>query len=440
MSPETDANDHVPLEFLLGARAKHYYPNTKHQERSIKVCTAKRSLPQSIHPRRRGEQARQLLQRVMDQADARKLDEFEVFSEEPDRAALVKALVEAASSPQEIIFDDENFQLSLKDTHGSPARIKTLQQLRNDELRRQNQRLTSFHGYERDSRSILDVTGAAARIPHTTIRQLREIKLSIVKARKKQEGKRTQELLEVLQGQQEHTRTALHQHQQFAKALQRQKNHGSVSTSLITLDSIGNQDNRIASNGWNEPGRKLIPTLQIPESYYDAHPFDERDHPRRPVLAKVTFDSLALSSSLPKHESTGGSGEESLFSSMDNEADFLNTGITWEADDDSDEVRRRLGDRQREVFVNNSANGLFFGGGFIAKKAKDRYEKKPKRVSVSNNSNHSTQAASEQESLEAVLGTQSASILPLAEANKPALRRREATASRRPNHLKPPNK
>ncbi|KAG1701545.1 hypothetical protein DVH05_010846 [Phytophthora capsici] len=401
----------------------------KHQEHSVKT---KRSLPSSIHPRRRAEQARQLLQQIMDQGDAQKLEEFPL---QPDSSILVKAL---GSSPQEIIFDDENLQMSLRDTDGSPSRIITLKQLQNDELRRQNQRLVSFHGYEQDGRAILDITGAC--IPHTSTRQPRDAKLSIVKAREKQEAKRRQELLEVLQGQHDHTRTALRQHQQFANALQRQKNPGLVATSLLNLDTIGNQDSSAALNGWNEPGRKMIPPLQIPESYYNHHPFEEHNHPRRPVLATVTLDSLPISSSLLKHNGMGGSDEESPSSSMDNEVEILDTGITWRADDDGDQIGRRLGDRQREVFVNNSANGLFFGGGFVAKKSKGRNEKNPKRVSVNNNSNHSTQAASKQESLETVLGTQPASILPLAEANKPALRRRKATANRHPNHFKSPNK
>ncbi|KAG7381302.1 hypothetical protein PHYPSEUDO_006229 [Phytophthora pseudosyringae] len=438
MSPETDANDHVPLEFLLGARAKYYYAETstaKHQGRSTK---AKHIFPPSIHPRRREEQARQLLQRVLEQDDSGRVDgpsEMEILPAEHDRAALLKALAGVTSTPlgdSETIFDDDNFQLSFEDVKRSPAQIKTLQQLRDDDLRRQNQRVTSFHGYEQGSRSFLDVTGAAARIPRTTIRQLRDLKLNVVKAKKKLEGKRTQELQIILQEQQEHTRISLHQHQQLVKALQQQKHPGVVSTSMLSLDSVDN-----STNDWSEiAGRRSMPTLQIPDSYYEQQPPQELEHPRRPVLAMLNFDARGLS---PSHKSVAGSDGDLNSISTNNEED---TQDNAEASDVSEQVSKRLGDRQREVFASSAANGLFLGGGFIAKKTKDHHERKAQPISRSiNASNRLAQATSEREFLDTVLGAHSASILPLAEANKPALRRREASAGcRRPKlHRPPPN-
>ncbi|KAG4056898.1 hypothetical protein PC123_g8065 [Phytophthora cactorum] len=408
MSPETDSNDHVPLEFLLGARVKHYYPDIskdKHQ--------TKRIFAQSIHPRRREEQARQLLQRVLDQDDPRRIDgpsESEVdFPAESDKPSLLKALTHATTTShagQEVLFDEANFQLRFGNASLSPARIKTLQQLRDDDLRRQNQRVTSFHRYEQDNnRSFLGITGAAAHNPQTTTRQLRDLK-----ATKQLKDERTQELLEILREQQKHTQTALRQHQQFAKALQRQKHPGVVSTSLLSLDSVKKCEN---GNGWSEiTGRKTMPPLQLPEAYYEHHLPEEQEHQGRPALATLNFDARALSQ-LKRMASPDGTPPSV---STNNEEGYS------DVDDDCEQVGKRLGDRQREVFASNAANGLFLGGGFISK-TKD---KKPKPRSISNSSNQ----LAKPELLESVLGAQSASILPLAQANKPALRRREASAGR----------
>ncbi|KAG3019927.1 hypothetical protein PC120_g9593 [Phytophthora cactorum] len=408
MSPETDSNDHVPLEFLLGARVKHYYPDIskdKHQ--------TKRIFAQSIHPRRREEQARQLLQRVLDQDDPRRIDgpsESEVdFPAESDKPSLLKALTHATTTShagQEVLFDEANFQLRFGNASLSPARIKTLQQLRDDDLRRQNQRVTSFHRYEQDNnRSFLGITGAAAHNPQTTTRQLRDLK-----ATKQLKDERTQELLEILREQQKHTQTALRQHQQFAKALQRQKHPGVVSTSLLSLDSVKKCEN---GNGWSEiTGRKTMPPLQLPEAYYEHHLPEEQEHQGRPALATLNFDARALSQ-LKRMASPDGTPPSV---STNNEEGYS------DVDDDCEQVGKRLGDRQREVFASNAANGLFLGGGFISK-TKD---KKPKPRSISNSSNQ----LAKPELLESVLGAQSASIFPLAQANKPALRRREASAGR----------
>ncbi|KAG3191980.1 hypothetical protein PC128_g10759 [Phytophthora cactorum] len=416
MSPETDSNDHVPLEFLLGARVKHYYPDIskdKHQACSSKVPQTKRIFAQSIHPRRREEQARQLLQRVLDQDDPRRIDgpsESEVdFPAESDKPSLLKALTHATTTShagQEVLYDEANFQLRFGNASLSPARIKTLQQLRDDDLRRQNQRVTSFHRYEQDNnRPFLGITGAAAHNPQTTTRQLRDLK-----ATKQLKDERTQELLEILREQQKHTQTALRQHQQFAKALQRQKHPGVVSTSLLSLDSVKKCEN---GNGWSEiTGRKTMPPLQLPEAYYEHHLPEEQEHQGRPALATLNFDARALSQ-LKSMASPDGTPPSV---STNNEEGYS------DVDDDCEQVGKRLGDRQREVFASNAANGLFLGGGFISK-TKD---KKPKPRSISNSSNQ----LAKPELLESVLGAQSASILPHAQANKPALRRREASAGR----------
>lgn len=360
--------------------------------------------------------------------------------------ALLKALAEATSTPhddQETIFDDDNFQLNFEDDKRSPARSKTLQQLCADDLKRQHQRVTSFHGYEQDNRSFLDVTGAAARIPQTTTRQLRDLKLSVVKEKKKLQDKKTQELLEILQKQQEHTRTAHHQHQQFSKTFQQQKHSRVVSTQLLALNSIRNHDNCNNMEESNEVAarkatRATIP-LQLQESYYEQNTAEELMHLRRPVLATLNFDARVLPSSPPKPRKSDvvDSDGDLLSVSTNNEEDI----DISDADDDGEQVRRRWGDRQREVFASSAANGLFLGGGFIAKRTKNTYEKKNHQAktqpsSISNNTrNHHTQAVSEREFLETVLSAHSASILPLAETNKPALRRREASAGlRRSKH------
>ncbi|ETL96574.1 hypothetical protein L917_05961 [Phytophthora nicotianae] len=395
MSPETDSNDHVPLEFLLGARLKHYYQGTSTGKNQGRVNKTKRIFAPAVHPRRREEQARQLLQRVLDQNDPRRLDgpsESEIRGE-PDKPSLLKALTEAGQE----VFD--SVQLSLENTSLSPARIKTLQQLRDEELRRQNQRVASFHGYEED-RPFLGVTGAAAHVPRTNTKQLRDLK-----AKKQLKDEERQELLEVLREQQTFTRTALHQHQQLTKVLQRQKHPGVVSTSLLSLDCI-EKDSNIRDE---IAGRKTMPPLQLPESYYRQHQHQELEHPRRPALATLNLDARALS---PKNAS--GCDRSSLSTNEEDDSD---------ADEDSEQVGKRLSDRQREVFANSAANGLFLGGGFISK-TKD---KKINPISISNSGNEPDKA----EVLDAVLGAQSASILPLAEANKPALRRREASAGRR---------
>jgi hypothetical protein len=447
MSPETDANDHVPLEFLLGARVKHYYPGASiatRQGRSSNVrldciftiprfslsirmhltrivVKAKRLFATSIHPRRREEQARRLLQQVLDEEGARVLEgppESALLPAEVGRKALLKARVEAAPTSrleQEAIFDGDGFQLTFDETTRSSARMKTLQQLRDDDSKRQEQRATSFHGYEQDTGAFLDVTGAAARIPQTTTRQLRELKSSLVKSNKKLEDKRTQELLALLQGQQQFTRTALKQHKQLASSVQQQKHPRAVSTRLLTLDSIekrGNGNNTVEEEEVRvSPSMRTMAPLQLQEPWYESQ---ELMHPRRPTLATLNFDSRVLgSSSLPKHAK---SSEASI-------------SYSEEESDDGEVLRRRLGERQREEFASSAANGLFLGGGFIAKKTSDQLERKAARNSTS--SNGASGQASERESLETVLGTHSASILPLAEANKPALRRREANAGRR---------
>ncbi|KAJ8578685.1 hypothetical protein ON010_g517 [Phytophthora cinnamomi] len=425
MSPETDANDHVPLEFLLGARVKHYYPESstaKHQRRTTNV---KRIFASSIHPRKREEQARELLQRVLDQEDLHEIAGPSLSAIprlDSDKSDILKALEEAASislGDGENIFDSDSFHLSFEGAQHSPNRIKNLQQLRDDELRRQQQRDISFHGYEDGNRPFLDVTGAAARIPHTTTRQLRDLKLGVVKAKKKLEDKRKQELIELLHEQKAHTRAALHQHEQLSKALLQQKHPRVMSTSVLPLDTI-------ERNGIDERKaiRPLIP-IKVLDPYYDQQWMEEQEHPGRLTLATLNLGPLTLPSSpaskANSHNSFGNNEEDTLGDSV--------------GDGDSAQIRKRLSDRQREEFASNAANGLFFGGGYIVKKTKDKYKRKSKPKSSSNNSSKRPQDTNVSELLESVLGTQSASILPLAEANPPALRRREASAGRhRPRH------
>ncbi|POM57980.1 Hypothetical protein PHPALM_37436 [Phytophthora palmivora] len=437
MSPETDVNDHVPLEFLLGTRVRHYLP---HSIAKRQGCINQRIFASSIHPRRREEQARQLLQRVLeDTCEIESSSELEVSPATSDRAALLKVINESSSTrlaEQETIFDDDNFQLNIEDARRSPVRIKTLKQLRNDDLRRQQKQVNSFHGYEQENRSFLDVAGAAARIPHTTTRQLRDLKMRVVKAKKNQEYQRTQELVGILQEQKDYTRIALHQHQQFAQALQRQKNPGVVSTSMLTLDTTGQLENG-NSTGEMDQHRVMLP-LQFQESYYEHHLPEEIEHPRKPVLAKLNFDARILSLSPQKHTRAMDSARESQSVSTATEED---TPDNSESDDDIEQVQKRLGDRQWEIFASSAANGVFYGGGFITKKPNYHHEKKIKPHSISSNSsNRLAQAAIEREFLKTVLDAQSVSILPLAQANKPALRRREASAVRRHSkHHKSPN-
>jgi len=225
-----------------------------------------------------------------------------------------------------------------------------------------------------------------------------------------------------LQGQQQFTRTALKQHKQLASSVQQQKHPRAVSTRLLTLDSIekrGNGNNTVEEEEVRvSPSMRTMAPLQLQEPWYESQ---ELMHPRRPTLATLNFDSRVLgSSSLPKHAKSS----EASISYSEEESDE-----NVEADDDGEVLRRRLGERQREEFASSAANGLFLGGGFIAKKTSDQLERKAARNSTS--SNGASGQASERESLETVLDTHSASILPLAEANKPALRRREANAGRR---------
>ncbi|CEG43516.1 uncharacterized protein PHALS_13709 [Plasmopara halstedii] len=66
MVPETETNDYVPIEFLLGARVQRY---TKKFTRNFQDGSVKSThlFEPSIHPRRREEQARQLLQRILNE-------------------------------------------------------------------------------------------------------------------------------------------------------------------------------------------------------------------------------------------------------------------------------------------------------------------------------------------------------------------------------------
>ncbi|KAE8899881.1 hypothetical protein PF005_g4457 [Phytophthora fragariae] len=294
MSPETDANDHVPLEFLLGARMKYYYPEPSTAGRATK---AKRVFASSIHPRKREERARELLRRVLDHEDSREIDgpPISAISQSNSyRSGVLKSLEEAASASlgdREAIFDPDSFHLSFEGSERNSTRVKSLQQLRDDDLRRQQQRDASFHGYEEGRTTFLDVTGAAARIPHTTTRQLRDLKLSGVKAKKKSEDKRTQELTELLHEQQAHTRAALRQQQQLSKTLLQQKLPRVMSTSVLSLDSI---DRSVVD------GRRAVRTiapLNDQDFYYDQQRLEEQEHPGRPIMATLNFDLLALSSS-----------------------------------------------------------------------------------------------------------------------------------------------
>ncbi|GMF30778.1 unnamed protein product [Phytophthora lilii] len=423
MSPETDANDHVPLEFLLGARVKYYYPDSS-----------------ALNRQRRGsKQARQLLQQVLDEDGLNEKvgpSSSIIPQAEFDKPVVLKTLVEAASASrpdEEIIFDHESFQLNFEDNKRSSIRIKTLQERQDEDIKRQQQRVSSFHGYKQDHHYFLDVTGAAARIPHTTSRHLRDTKLSVIKARKEQEDRRTHELLEILQEQKTHTRTALHHHKEFSKTLTRQRDPHDVSTSLLTLDGVSQQENNKSTGKWNEVNRPRA-SYPFPEPYRKEN-IKELEHPRRPMLATLNLDAQIVSSSPTQNWSSNAvEFDEDLLSASSNNEENAETGAN------SEQVRRRLSDRQREVFACDTANGLFLGGGFIAKKANNKYEKKKKLDQMSYNSgNRLSQETSERKFLDTVLDAQSALILPLVEANKPAVRRREASAGhRRPKpHHKP---
>lgn len=138
---------------------------------------------------------------MLDEEDSQEADgpsESAIPQLKSDKSDVLKALEAAASTPfsdREDIFDPDSFHLGFEGYQRSSTRIKSLQQLRDDDLRRQQQRDASFHGYEEGGAPFLDVTGAAARIPHTTTRQLRDLKLSVVKAKKKSEDKRTHEMI-----------------------------------------------------------------------------------------------------------------------------------------------------------------------------------------------------------------------------------------------------
>ncbi|OWZ09447.1 hypothetical protein PHMEG_00017853, partial [Phytophthora megakarya] len=256
--------------------------------------------------------------------------------------------------------------------------------------------------------------------------------LSAVKAKREKEDKRTQELVGILQEQQEYTRAALLHHKQLAKSLQRQKNPGVVSTTTLTLKTTKQHENYTGEMA----GQRNLFQLQLPELCYEQHRPEVLEHPRKSVLATVNFDARMLSSSPQIHSSAVDSTSESFSVSTDSEEE---PSANSEADDDSEhseQIQKRLGDRQREVFANNVANGVFLGGGFIAKKSNGQREKKIKPNLISNKSTN--RPTSECEFLETVLDAHSASILSLAQANKPALRRREASEGRRhPNSTTP---
>ncbi|RLN94513.1 hypothetical protein BBJ28_00016908 [Nothophytophthora sp. Chile5] len=391
------------------------------------------------------------------------------------------------------------FQLTLEDENDQEEDVgRSLgrngpSRLEEEVLALQEQRGASFHGYQQEECAFLDVAGAAIRIPRTTTRQLRETKLRVMKTKKHLENQRTQEILAVLQEQQAYTRAAVRQHQQLLDAkIATAATPGVVPVQELTLGNGRHHDGRPRQAGGRPEktsersagdhsviSEAMSPSTILEEAIAATTVYDEREQElqslRQRIHQQKAAGHVARQQSQELHRQqkrlakrmnarrpsflatlqldTGSSVSlRTTVNNADGQAEGVaaidstfNCGPVTEAvasvesntDVENEGVRRRLGDRQREVFINSAVNGLFFGGGFIAKKAQDKHERR--YTNGDKSSRRTTEAASDHDSLEAVLGTCSAPILSAATANELALRRRAASAGRR-RHRSPKRK
>lgn len=128
-----------------------------------------------------------------------------------------------------------------------------------------------------------------------------------------------------------------------------------MATSVLQLDSIEKNE------GDARRAIRTIAPLHAHDSYYDQQWLEEQEHLGRPTMATLTLDPLVIPSS-PSSEAIDTTSQHP---SGNNDEDTL---ASADGGDEFEQIRKRLDDRQREEFAGSAANGLFFGGGYIAKR------------------------------------------------------------------------
>ncbi|KAL8009660.1 hypothetical protein Plhal703r1_c01g0006551 [Plasmopara halstedii] len=255
MVPETETNDYVPIEFLLGARVQRY---TKKFTRNFQDGSVKSThlFEPSIHPRRREEQARQLLQRILNEKNT-----------DMGTSSLVPRL---------------QSEMNYKDVDLSPIRIN------------RSQKHEIQYEKKRSHISLLDVTGIATR-------PVKNVGLNQMKARNELKDERMKQLRQVLQYQQHHTRHALNEYEKMNKQVHLSRKHSHIlSKKILLLESIekGDRSNNVMNES-NVPSRQLLDS-----NYAQQSPvLVSRTLKARPLSPRRDLNETLLSISQNKNES-----------------------------------------------------------------------------------------------------------------------------------------
>ncbi|GAB9463844.1 hypothetical protein Gpo141_00001290 [Globisporangium polare] len=248
------ANDHIPLAFLLGSRAKHYAapkkvahshttsssssPPTSTRNSSAALSRRSPLLAQQQqhgrrrknlelfapekHPREREEEARRVLAQALMASPQNNPDSAE---KKPNSISLRSSAVSTTTlSPMEVLRESRDQVLhqvlELRQLEHEPSeeedyepqhrqRIADLQAACDGD---EDARVTSFHGYQRvdQQASFLDVSGNASRIPVLSNLKAKEMHQNLLKKQSQARAKRVDELHAFLQRQQQYTKQQLH--------------------------------------------------------------------------------------------------------------------------------------------------------------------------------------------------------------------------------------
>lgn len=262
------ANDHIPLAFLLGSRAKHYAAPKKashsrdtHHSSSLastsitnsSAASSRRSPTQQQrrrdnvelfapekHPREREEEARRVLAQALLGGP-----------QNPDSTKKISSSIVSTTtlSPTGVLRENKNqvlhqvlelrqleYEQSEDDCEPQRRRRNGLQTAIDDF--EDDAQAKSFHGYQRvdQQASFLDVSGNASRIPVLSNLKAKEMYQRVMKKQSQTRAKRVDELHSFLQNQRQYTK------QQLASLSSNPKSHNQVARVDLGVDDANHPE------------------------------------------------------------------------------------------------------------------------------------------------------------------------------------------------------
>lgn len=469
---ESVANDHVPLAFLLGARASRYGPKARTNtpgatglttvgptlpgsRKHSKLRGTERSslFPLDSHPRVREEEARRVLQQTLlahGTADA--------------VGHSLGPHVTATSTPTSILRAQKEFvmchvlELRGADDCVEPTDLEPQHRRGGDDTVNNDDREprpTGFRGYERTDRdtAFLDVAGRAPRIPLLSTHEAKQLHHRVMERQSERRAHRADEM-----------HALLHDQQQLTKRMLRSGSHSTLGRKLLArvdlsvnvdtvegsepaLHSADPRDEPTADDTTTTTSQLPLPLAVMREQQAIEHQQHcERIQERRHMDLLTRQQKLAFYQELRKREMAGralNSSRPSFLATLqlDKTGEWqpggpkttAPLGVTKPAHaklnqvEESEDVLRKL---QREVFRESDDGGkrLLFGGGFKPRRAPSR---SVESACVNHLSGPTASTFPPKQPESAVLTTHSVAISKKPELERPQRRRRRLKGSSR---------